>query len=139
MIFAQTEFSAPAGFAAWIACAAFSLFLVNQLFKLKGNVTGSRNQREILPQPLEVSAVAEYVPASAFAAHVAENKREHENLFAKIGGVERGMAQRLDGKLDTMQRNAEEGREKLHDRINDVLAAVSELRGTVNEMKNQNN
>ncbi len=135
MLLAQSEFSAPAGFAAWIACAAFTLFLVNQLFKLKGNVSGDRHRREILPQPLEVSPVAEYVPASAFAAHVAENKREHENLFAKIGGVDRGLSQRLDVKLDSMQRAAEEGREKLHDRINDVLSAVSELRGTVNEMR----
>jgi hypothetical protein len=34
-----------------------------------------------------------------------------------------------------MQRSSEEGREKLHNRINAVLEAVSELRGTVNEMK----
>ena len=111
------------------------LLLVNQAFKLRANVSGRNSQREILPQPLKVEPAAEYVPASAFAAHVAENRREHENLFAKIGGVDRGLSQRLDLKLDSMQRAAEEGREKLHGRINDVLAAVSELRGTVNEMK----
>jgi hypothetical protein len=135
MFFAQSEFTAPVGLAAWLGCASFVLLLVNQAFKLKANVSGRNQQREILPQPLEVAAVTEYVPASAFAAHVAENRREHENLFAKIGGVDRGLSQRLDLKLDTMQRAAEEGREKLHDRINDVLSAVSELRGTVNEMR----
>ena len=133
--FAQTEFTAPVGLAAWLGCAAFVLLLVNQAFKLRANVSGRNSQREILPQPLKVEPAAEYVPASAFAAHGAENRREHENLFAKIGGVDRGLSQRRDLKLDSMQRAAEEGREKLHGRINDVLAAVSELRGTVNEMK----
>lgn len=81
-----------------------------------------------------VERLAEFVPQTAFDKFVDENRREHENLFSKIGGVERGSRQHLDAALFEMQRSSEQSREKLHERINDVLSAVSELRG---EMKNR--
>jgi hypothetical protein len=79
--------------------------------------------------------LADFVPQAAFDRFVDENRREHENIFSKMGGVERGARAHLDSKLETMQKASEQGRDKLHDRINDVLSAVSELRGTVNELK----
>jgi hypothetical protein len=87
------------------------------------------------PQPFEVREAKQYVHTDVFDQFVADNLRQHENLFSKIGGVERGARAHLDVKLDQMQRSSEEGRDKLHDRINEVLSAVSEVRGTVNEMK----
>ena len=87
------------------------------------------------PQPFEVKEAKSFVHKQEFDLFAETNRREHENLFSKIGGVERGARVHLDGKLDAMQRSSEEGRDKLHDRINEVLAAVSELRGTVNELK----
>ena len=87
------------------------------------------------PQPFEVTKAKQYVHKDAFDKFAEENRYEHENLFSKIGGVERGARAHLDVKLDNMQRESNDGRDKLHDRINDVLAAVSELRGTVNELR----
>lgn len=92
-------------------------------------------KRESPPQPFEVREAKDFVHKQTFDDFATKNEREHENLFSKIGGVERGARIHLDGKLDAMQKSANDGQEKLHDRINDVLAAVSELRGTVNELK----
>src|SRR5687767_7356399 len=67
-------------------------------------------------QKREVSFSFEPASKEDFEAHIAQNQREHENLFSKIGGVERGISQRLDEKLSSMQDKAEVGREKLHER-----------------------
>ena len=78
--------------------------------------------------------IQHYVPKTDFDKFVDENRREHENLFSKIGGVERGARIHLDEALARMQSASEHSREKLHERINEVLTAVSELRG---ELKNR--
>lgn len=80
-------------------------------------------------QKREVSFSFEPASKEEFMAHVERNEREHENIFKKIGGVERGAMERLDAKFAAMQTSAEAGREKIHGRINEVLAAVSELKG----------
>ncbi len=73
----------------------------------------------------------EFTPASKeeFQDHLDWDRREHENLFRKISGVERGAADRLDQRLSEMQRSAEEGREKLHKRINTISVGVARLCG----------
>ena len=73
----------------------------------------------------------EFTPADKeeFQAHIEWDRREHENLFKKISGVERGAADRLDQRLSEMQRSAEEGREKLHKRINTISVGVARLCG----------
>lgn len=68
-------------------------------------------------------------PASKedFDRHVVENKREHEQLFSRINAVDRAITARqieLDAKNE--QRVT-----ALHNRVNEVLEAVSELRGEV--------
>ena len=95
-------------------------------------------------QKREVSFGFEPASKTEFEKHADWNRREHENLFAKIGGVERGANQRcdmhtrefreiLDVKLTELMNANNVGREKLHDRINEVLEAVAELRGRVEE------
>ncbi len=73
----------------------------------------------------------EFTPANKeeFQDHLDWDRREHENLFRKISGVERGAADRLDHRLAEMQRSAEEGREKLHKRINTISVGVARLCG----------
>ena len=87
------------------------------------------------PQPFEVRAAKDYVHKEEFNTLVQSNETAHRDFFSKLGGVERGSRAQLETKFEAIQRSQEEGREKLHDRINDVLEAVSELRGTVNEMR----
>ena len=85
-----------------------------------------------------------FIPASKdeFDKHVQANVREHENIFSRLNGMDRGCAQRMDElsksvhsridtRLDTMMREDREARAKVHERINQVLTAVSELKGKV--------
>lgn len=82
-------------------------------------------------QKREVSFSFEPASKDEFMAHVERNEREHENMFKKIGGVERGAAESLDRKLSALQASAETGREKLHNRITEILTAVSEVKGEI--------
>jgi hypothetical protein len=107
--------------AIFVTCVAATAYYIKGLFNGK--------------QKREVSFMETPATKKEFDEHVAWNRREHENLFSKIGGVERGVTARIESRLDGMQRDAHEGREKLHDRINEVLAEVSKLSGTVEEMK----
>lgn len=85
-----------------------------------------------------------FVPASNddFEKHLAANQKEHENLFSKLGGVERGARERLDmvtskwqdridEKFSTMQAADQAGRKEIHQRIDQVLVAVSKMEGRV--------
>ena len=111
-----------------VAAVAASAYYIKVLFWGEGQKT---------PQPFEVRAAKDYVHKEEFNTLVQSNEAAHRDMFSKIGGVERGSRQQLESKFEAIQRSQEEGREKLHDRINDVLEAVSELRGTVNEMRKQ--
>jgi hypothetical protein len=69
-------------------------------------------------QKREVSFHETPATKKEFDEHVAWNRREHENLFSKIGGVERGVTARIEARLNDMQSDANEAREKIHHRIN---------------------
>lgn len=129
-MFAEITSTTPVGIAAWLACAAFLIGMINGGMKLL-------DRAKDRPHPGDVRAEA--VDRFASKTEVSELRRvnndEHNAIHAKIGGVERGITQRIEARLLEMQRESNDGRDKLHDRINDVLAAVSELRGTVNELK----
>jgi hypothetical protein len=57
-----------------------------------------------------------------------ENNKVHEQLFAKFGGVERGVEHRLNAKLDAMAASDKADREKLHTRINPIEGEICALR-----------
>lgn len=87
------------------------------------------------PSPADVQrdAAALFCTKAEFAAHLEWNRREHESLFSKIGGVERGLGVRIDTRFSEMDKKAEDRHEKLHNRINGLLEVVSELRGKLEE------
>jgi len=82
-------------------------------------------KREVHPQPLEVKDAAEFLPRQLFEEHAEQNRREHEHLFAKLGGLDRGL--RAEMKQDT---------DGLHEKINSVGREVSEHSATL-ELQNQ--
>ena len=87
-----------------------------------------RNQaakREEHPQPLEVKDAVEFLPRQHFEEHAEQNRREHEHLFAKLSGLDRGL--RAEMKQDT---------DGLHEKINSVGREVSEHSATL-ELQNQ--
>jgi hypothetical protein len=105
-----------------------------------------KRERVTLDQPLEVTFARQFTGLEVFNAHVAKNEREHENLFSKIGGVERGQLARLDSiskdwrvlldaKMEQLMESNDQGREKLHDRINQILGEMKEMRGELNAQR----
>jgi hypothetical protein len=76
----------------------------------------------------EVSFTGTPVDKKEFDKHVEENRGEHERIFAKLGGVERGVEGRLNAKLDAMAAESKNDREKLHERINPIEGEICALR-----------
>ena len=77
-----------------------------------------------------------------FDKHAARNEQDHRDLFARIGGVERGAIARMDAmkreieakldhKFDEFAREHNASRDKLHERINQILQGVARLEGRV--------
>jgi hypothetical protein len=91
-------------------------------------------------QKREISWGFEPASKTEFEKHVEVNRREHENLFSKLGGMERGATTRMDlissewrefveTKFGELQESNKTGHEKLHQRINRVTVGVARLCG----------
>ena len=83
---------------------------------------GNRSQKR------EVTFTGTPVDKKEFEKHQRENKDEHDRIFAKLGGVERGVENRLNAKLDVMATESKADREKLHFRINPIEGEICALR-----------
>ena len=88
----------------------------------------------------EPDSFERFVSKPEFSAHIEHNRHEHENLFKKLGGVERGTMSRMDAisqefrafvthSVESLVKSNNDGRGKLHERINEILVEVSEIRG----------
>ncbi len=104
-------------------------------------------------QRTEVSFTGEPVDKKDFEKAEAAHAAVHAQLFAKIGGAERGVENRMGERMARIETNTDKIWEKMesdkteilktgedratktHDRINAVLEAVAELRGQVNAKK----
>lgn len=103
----------PVGIAAWLGCLAFVVMLVNGVLKLV-------DRTKVKPEPSTT-----YATKSEMEKALCENHEEHQSLFSKIGGVERGLRQEI--KADTGE---------LHEKVNKVDSIVSGLK-TATDMQNQ--
>jgi len=119
---AQAEQTAPI-IGSWVIAAVVLLQLATMTMQLvRWNQVA---KREVSPQPLKVEGTIEFTPRKLFDQLSEQNRNEHENLFAKVGGVERGI--RAEMKKDT---------DTLHDKINMVGREVSQ-HSAVLELQNQ--
>lgn len=66
-----------------------------------------------------------------FDAHVQTNRAAHQALHAKIEGVHIAARQEFNQKFQEIAVASEASREKVHERINEVLKSGSELSGKV--------
>src|SRR5207249_7528652 len=82
-LFAQS--SAPAGLAAWLACAAFLLMLANQAFRLKERLLGESSPRQIFPQPLEVRPARDPVSREHCDGNYQASTRRIEAIEQELG------------------------------------------------------
>ena len=117
MIFAQLN--PPAEIAAWLACAAFVLMMLNQGAKLKTNLSGSANRRTV--------DFAE-VPASKveFDKAMDDNRKVHDQLFANVSGKERGLRDEFSKELRTFR-----------DELGKTSNTMHELKGEIKQLSIQ--
>jgi hypothetical protein len=66
-----------------------------------------------------------------FDKHVEEDTKAHEQLFAKIGGVERGVEQRMTARLDKSEAEAIESRRLMHAELATVSKEVAGLKSAL--------
>ncbi|HTH49750.1 MAG TPA: hypothetical protein VMB21_19710, partial [Candidatus Limnocylindria bacterium] len=99
----------PADFAAWLVSAAAVIALTNGLFKLAYHLRSK-------PSPGEVETRADrtFATKESLDRHITDTKKEHEHLFAKLGGMERGLRAETDLKIGA-----------LRDKVDDIAVNVS--------------
>src|ERR1043166_1130323 len=148
MSYMLAQFNPPSELAAWLACAAFVLMLANQALKLKQRLFGERNPQQIFPQPLEIKAVKDPVSREYCDNNYHANTRRMKAIEQELNELRaerRESSAKLEEKIETVSREipemerrlnaANEVRvEKVHNRINEVLGEVRELRGEVNNL-----
>ena len=78
----------------------------------------------------QVSISQDVVLRPDFDAHVAENRHEHEKLFAKLGGLERGINAHLNNELKSLRAESHEDSRTLRQELNEVARKVSGLEAT---------
>jgi hypothetical protein len=105
----------------WLYAAATVAQLAGTITLL---VTFNSKQRR------EVSFAGEPVDRKEFDKHVAEDAAVHSQLFAKIGGSERGLESRVTARMDKSEADSRELRRLVHQEIsaigNDVAALKKE-------------
>ena len=145
---AQIPSPTPVQLMGWLGCLAFVLVIFNQAARAWSVLHPRKN--EISPQPLEVRAAVEWVTQTEFRQRKAEledrsngmekqlaDLRLERNEDVKLAAISRkGMYEKIDTvreEMSEMERRlnaANEARlEKVHERINQVLEGVAELRG----------
>jgi outer membrane murein-binding lipoprotein Lpp len=87
-------------------------------------------------QKREVTFAGEPVDRKEFDKHVAENTLIHNQLFAKIGGAERGLESRLATRMDKFETETEQSRRLMHQDINAIGNDVAALKKEA-ELANQ--
>jgi hypothetical protein len=78
----------------------------------------------------QVTISPDVVGRPDFEAQSAQNKQEHENLFAKIGGLERGINAHVNTELRSLRDERREDVRALHSELNEVARKVSGLEAT---------
>ncbi|HEV7926011.1 MAG TPA: hypothetical protein VGR14_11675 [Verrucomicrobiae bacterium] len=87
-------------------------------------------------QRREVSFAGEPVERKEFDKHVAENAAIHIQLFAKIGGAERGLESRLAARMDKLELESKGSLQLMHQDLNAIGNDVAALKKET-ELANQ--
>lgn len=120
-----------------IAAIVFLLGGVNQGMEFFRKLRAPEAQI-ISPQPLIVEMQKSFASTTDLHRVEAEGKAETAKLFAKLGGVERGLREEnkedtalINAKIDDVRKEVKEDINGVHQRITDVLTAVSRLEGQI--------
>lgn len=112
----------------WIVVALSALVVaVNAVLKLTDRMRDKPPASEVARESAE-----KFVSKPEFRDHVLRNEQEHDNFFKKIGGVERGLTRELQEMERRLNSKDEERTHGLHDRVNEILGEMREIRGELN-------
>ena len=120
----------------WIVIIAISALGANLATIGIWMASRRRQQTDISPQPLIVAMEKEFATKAELSAHMNRNQTEHDNLFSKIGGVERGANGNAEKKIEALQHERREDVRTLHQEINEVGLKVAGLEKET-ELQNQ--
>jgi hypothetical protein len=81
-------------------------------------------------------ALEKFVLKSECAKHMEANTGEHQNLFSKIGGVERGASAKLADEMRTLRQERKEDAAVLQERLMSFEKSIGGLE-TATELQNQ--
>jgi hypothetical protein len=104
----------------------------------------SRRSTRVEPDPLRVQAVDRLVTKEECGTLHKQTEAVQNQLFAKISAVDHRLAEQvmairteMHGMETRLNHVAEERMVKVHDRVNEILAAENETRGTLTEVAKQ--
>lgn len=109
---AEIPNSAPAGYAAWIACAAFTVVLLRQGLLLADRFSGKAEKTHITPQPLEVREALEFVSREDF-------KETTDRIEADI--------KKLESSLSTLAQNQRQDVGAIYGELKPLRESVAAL------------
>lgn len=70
------------------------------------------SRTEVAPDPLRVEPADKYVTRTEFDRHVADNARDHENVFARLSANDK-LTSKLEGILEGIREDLKEIKDKL--------------------------
>lgn len=116
----------PPGFAAWLACLAFTVMLANQGLNLWNS---ARGKRVALESPVTVQGLKEFVSRSSYIDHCRHNAQEHRRIEDKaqlaVDTIKAEMKLMEREILDAGERRAE----GIHNRLNDLARSLGRVEG----------
>lgn len=130
MILAEitNQFSPPAQIAGWLACLAFTMWIVNLAWKLADRFTG----KPPVPQPMNVEIVKalheQFADKKVFDELVKHNTKRHGELFGHIARVETAAREAMEDRFTALNTERKETLEKLNDQftfIREHIAAIN--------------
>lgn len=125
------EVPASWNYAGWLGCLGVTMWITLMGLKLSDRQRGEKQ----LPPNAQIHQAHEQLRGE-FEKHTVDDKREHENIFKKVGGVERGVEERLNERLDKIETDSKDSRRRIHNDITTIVKDVSGLQ-TSSTMQNQ--
>lgn len=128
-------------FMVWLSCGALLVAIIafvamafNQLGKAKDRIAGK--QEGTVPQPLEIRGVTEFAKKSELERHSEWDLKEHEKLWSKVGGVERGAGDKISGEIKSLRDERHDDAVEMQKRLSAFEKSIGGLEAATN-LQNQ--
>lgn len=111
----------------WEAIGNIGILVCNTIMLIV--LLSNRSEKRVVSISPDTTSHTEFIRLSE------QNRQEHTDLARRIQLVERNSRSELDARFNALMASGENRGQKIHERINEVLQAVSELRGEVHSKR----